>query len=519
MLGTRPESVIGYVAISHASYSRERMDFDPKERIGVFELALALAREFQWIFREQPISDVGIDGHIELVTHGKAQGKLIAVQVKTGDSYLQRTKEGVVFYGDNKHLDYWLNHSLPVLLVVYTPGEQSLRWVDIRPDNIERTSKRWKVVLPENHKVDQSSLDELLAVFDRAPRVGEFEKATSIARQEQPGFDGHVSSIVNDIAADLQIYNWYGWVEEACWEHIPALHDSFLEGARSARVKLPSWIFPRDSYSDIVLSASDMIHKANYAVDLLLERGEYEDQRKTYRGVHAYKRYHNPNYDSDSRDHIAWAKTYVTSFKEFVKAANLFCEVVREQLDPSFLLKMGKLMFSDDFASWSEVPEYTLPERWGVLEPNKSARLTATLSTEEKINAGMPEVDLRLTLKPVMEFNAFLGRAFGNGPCTCIRCKVSGGDETGYEHQHTFNFEGFQANRRFASTSSSDILQILRKAWWSYTKSEMAVSGNLPLDVIKEFVEPGLHTLLVPSFVASGLVKDIGGDLQLRIPS
>lgn len=491
------------------------MDFDPKERVGVFAFGLAIARKFGWIFREQPISDVGIDGHIELVTHGKARGKLVAVQVKTGDSYLQRTKEGLVFYGDNKHLDYWLNHSLPVLLVVYTPRDESLKWADIQPDNIERTSKRWKVVIPENREVNQDSLDELLAVFDRAPRAGEFEKATSIARQEQPGFDGHVSSIVNDIAADLQIYNWYGWVQEACCEHIPTLHESFVEGARSARVKLPSWIFPRDSFSDIVLSASDMIHKANYAVDLLLERGEYEAQRKTFRGIHAYKRYLNPNYDRDNRDHVTWAKTYVASFKEFVKAANFFCEIVREQLDPSFLLKKGKLMFSDDFASWSVVPEYTLAEQRRILKPRKTRRFSPKLDTEEKTTADILEVDPRLSLKPIVDFNEFLFEAFGNGPCTCIRCKVSGGDETGYEHQHTFNFEGLQANRRFAFTSASDVLQTLRKAWLSYTKSEMAVSGNLPLDTIKEFVEPGLHKLLVPLFVASGLVKNISRDLQL----
>ncbi|PHN45200.1 hypothetical protein [Pseudomonas amygdali] len=128
----------------------------------------------------------------------------------------------------------------------------------------------------------------------------------------------------------------------------------------------------------------------------------------------------------------------------------------------------------------------------------------------------MSQLSLRLAPRPIVEYNAFLDKAFGNGPCTCMRCRASGGDETGYEHQHTFNFEGVQKNRRFAATSSSDVSQLLRKAWWSYTKSEMAVSGSLPLGVIKEFVEPELHKLLVPLLVASGMVKDIAGDLQLQ---
>lgn len=138
------------------------------------------------------------------------------------------------------------------------------------------------------------------------------------------------------------------------------------------------------------------------------------------------------------------------------------------------------------------------------------------MSTEEKLTGDLFEVDKRLSLKPVVDFNAYLRAAFGNGQCTCGRCVASKGDETGYACQHTFNFDGQVANRRFASTSGSDVLLALKKAWLSYTKAELAVSGELALDTVKEFVEPQLHKRLLPLLLASGLVKDVDGSLQIQ---
>jgi hypothetical protein len=125
------------------------------------------------------------------------------------------------------------------------------------------------------------------------------------------------------------------------------------------------------------------------------------------------------------------------------------------------------------------------------------------------------EVDKRLSLKPVVEFNAYLRSAFGDGLCTCIRCTASGGDENGYEFQHTFGFDGKPTHRRFASTAGSDVLQALKKAWLSYTKAELPASGVLALDTVKEFVEPQLHKRLEPLFLASGLASEVDGHLNL----
>ncbi|HJH20917.1 MAG TPA: hypothetical protein K8W20_19665 [Pseudomonas lactis] len=138
------------------------------------------------------------------------------------------------------------------------------------------------------------------------------------------------------------------------------------------------------------------------------------------------------------------------------------------------------------------------------------------MNTDEKMTGDLFEVDKRLSLKPVVDFNAYLRSAFGDGPCTCVRCTASDGDESGYEFQHTFTFEGKPVHRRFASTAGSDVLMALKKAWLSYTKAELPLSGVLALDTVKEFVEPQLHKRLAPLFVASGLAKDVDGELRIQ---
>ena len=59
------------------------------------------------------------------------------------------------------------------------------------------------------------------------------------------------------------------------------------------------------------------------------------------------------------------------------------------------------------------------------------------------------------------------------------------------------------------------MLQALKKAWLSYTKAELPTTGVLALDTVKEFVEPQLHKRLAPLFLASGLVNEVDGHLNL----
>lgn len=94
--------------------------YSATEQIGVHAVGLVVTSDLGWIFREQPIADMGIDAHIELVD-GEPTGKLIGVQIKTGKGNFKESKDAYTYYGNDVHLDYWSNHSLPVILVAHIP--------------------------------------------------------------------------------------------------------------------------------------------------------------------------------------------------------------------------------------------------------------------------------------------------------------------------------------------------------------------------------------------------------------
>ena len=137
------------------------------------------------------------------------------------------------------------------------------------------------------------------------------------------------------------------------------------------------------------------------------------------------------------------------------------------------------------------------------------------MSAEEPLIADLFEVDKRLSLKPVVDFNSYLRNAFGEGPCRCHRC-TEGGDQGTYSHAHTFTFDGRQWHRRFASTSGSDVAQALKKAWLSYTKADLNLIGALDLATLKTFTEAALHARLLALLPASGLAREVDGQWLLQ---
>lgn len=105
-----------------------------QERIGVHYVGLMLAK-LGLIFRETSNTDVGIDGQIEYVNNtGEATGKIVAVQIKSGDSYLYDAKkdnENWTFYLDEKHMNYLEKYPIPVILLVFHPTNDSIYFTTV----------------------------------------------------------------------------------------------------------------------------------------------------------------------------------------------------------------------------------------------------------------------------------------------------------------------------------------------------------------------------------------------------
>jgi hypothetical protein len=145
--------------------------------IGVAAVNLMVRKEMGWIFRQQSVSDRGIDAEIEILdSDGDATGRLIALQIKSGPSYLSETTEtGFIFRGKNRHLAYWTRHSLPVVLVLHDLDANVSYWQSVVDPNIEKTAKAWKIEVPFSQVFDTSAmkaLNELAAgpIYERRLR-------------------------------------------------------------------------------------------------------------------------------------------------------------------------------------------------------------------------------------------------------------------------------------------------------------------------------------------------------------
>ena len=139
------------------------LDSGSKERTLVGEVISTVSLAGQ-ICRELIVSDNGIDMEIEFKSNaGKATGRKVYLQLKSGDSYLKKRKsDGAEIFkiGKERHADYWREQSFPVLLVIRTSDGEA-RWMEIR-DYLKRESdngtKAVKQIVFEGERFDVMSV-------------------------------------------------------------------------------------------------------------------------------------------------------------------------------------------------------------------------------------------------------------------------------------------------------------------------------------------------------------------------
>lgn len=123
-----------FVKITPAIYKEDiRLDSESKERLLVGEVLKVIASANQ-IAREKNVSDHGIDMEIEFKNDkNEATGKLLFLQLKSGDSYLKRRKDGTETFDipKDRHFDYWKDSIVPVMLIIRRSNGEIL-WMEIR---------------------------------------------------------------------------------------------------------------------------------------------------------------------------------------------------------------------------------------------------------------------------------------------------------------------------------------------------------------------------------------------------
>lgn len=126
---------------------------------GVWLVSLAVSKHLKWIFRRTHTEhDYGIDGYIDLVeSDGSVTGKSISVQIKCGPSYLKGDKHSISYHGEQKHLNYLINHPTETLLIVCDPASDVCYWEFFDPARTEPTKTGWRIEIPRSNQISSSA--------------------------------------------------------------------------------------------------------------------------------------------------------------------------------------------------------------------------------------------------------------------------------------------------------------------------------------------------------------------------
>ena len=138
------------------------IDSESRELMAVHHTGFIVAEAGQ-IYRGYTNSDHGIDGEIEFKDDaGRASGRRLYVQVKSGDSYLRERKgDGAEIFRikQARWAEYWQRQAYAVMLVVRT-ADGVIRWMDVSA-YLKRESaggKAVKQVVFEGERMDVMSV-------------------------------------------------------------------------------------------------------------------------------------------------------------------------------------------------------------------------------------------------------------------------------------------------------------------------------------------------------------------------
>ena len=122
-------------------------DTDETDRAGIALCALQVTSQLGLIFREQGTSDFGVDAQAEMKREGRPTGRLVGLQIKAGPAYFSKPYEdGWIFRPKKKHIQYWLNHSLPVYVLLVDLEAMTVYWQEITEQRL-RTGPRGGVYI------------------------------------------------------------------------------------------------------------------------------------------------------------------------------------------------------------------------------------------------------------------------------------------------------------------------------------------------------------------------------------
>lgn len=152
------------------------MRYSSTERLGVVEVE-KLFLQFNWIPRTIFQTDVGIDMTVEICRNGNPTGQFIGVQIKSGESYFkEKSGNSIVFRSDKTHIDYWINNSLPIIIVLHNIVTELTIWQVVNKQTVEFSGKTFKINIPLTNTLESKYASTIEKLTEKSPLLNNFQK-------------------------------------------------------------------------------------------------------------------------------------------------------------------------------------------------------------------------------------------------------------------------------------------------------------------------------------------------------
>lgn len=162
------------------------IDSNKKGRDGLNILTKIVEAELGWIVRpNHQEDDFGIDAFFDVIIDGYVTGKSIAIQLKSGKSYFKELNaENWFFKGEKKHLNYYLNHDIPVLIILVDIEHEKAYWEICKVEYVDLHEKFWTMPVPKTQLITLSQKEELLKLIpetvDYVSQLDEYWKGNKL---------------------------------------------------------------------------------------------------------------------------------------------------------------------------------------------------------------------------------------------------------------------------------------------------------------------------------------------------
>ena len=192
------------------------MKMNAIKRLGIYTASgITNTQMHDTIFREQREGTTGINAHIEL-SDGRISGIRLYVSTEC-----EKTARGYICSGETEQAAFWIQHSLPMIFMVYEQERNRILYELMTTENIEIAGSRYEVLIPYDNEYASEAYEQLMNQTCTSPYLARLavaktwmeliqnEREIFIELEEwinQPDTHGSLRIILN--GADGGVYQW-----------------------------------------------------------------------------------------------------------------------------------------------------------------------------------------------------------------------------------------------------------------------------------------------------------------------